>query len=286
MQNSQELLNKLLKQQLSELKKKCFKYKHNTPFILRDLTIESGDLSELKASGIYKKLDGKHKFDFTHKIVIDDGVIDQYLNFNPNLYWFNKWDYKNQIKDVIKHELVHAFVREHYSGLFNISGISNDASPIFLSVLYWLGGSSNHNCVKAFKRTELYHKLKEFESFQELDNHLTQLLLDYDRIANKHKDGIMMGKVLVTNSFMIGARNAGINNYCQYRLSVISDIKSETKALETNLFEIGCCTMPEDIDALISKKRFGKFEKYEYSKVAVNTEKNTVKTVYKVASGM
>lgn len=284
--NKDELLKKIMQQELLELKKKCFKYKHDTPFIRKDITIECGDLSEQKAMGLYKRINGKHEYDFSHKIIVDNRVIDQYLKCKPNYYYgMGRNFYKNRIRKVILHELIHAFVEEYYGYWTELVGVSNDASPIFLSVLFFLKGYSSHECVTAFKKSDLFKKLKDFESFSELDSYLTKMLLDYEKIAHKHKDGIKTVDGLVVNNFVFGSYNAGLNKYFQSKQEFVAKTKADIKLMEFNIFQIGCCTMPEQIDELVNKKRYGKFDKYEYSKVGICNEES-VKTIFKTASGM
>lgn len=284
MQTKQELLNKLMQQQLIELKKKCFKYKHDTPFIRKDITIESGDLSEFNAMGLYKRINGKHEFDFSHKIFVDNRIVDQYLNCVPIYYYgVSKKIFKNKLKKVILHELIHAFTEEYYGVWTDLSGVSNDASPIFLSVLYYLGGYTGHKCIIAFKKNELFKKLKEFKTFNELDTYLTRMLLNYEKVSNKHKDGTIIGKDLIMNSFVFGSYNSGLDNYFQSKQEFLNRTKADIKTIELNMFQIGCCTMPDQIDELVIKKRYGKFDNFEYSKLAIIGDKDNpkLKTIYK-----
>lgn len=276
----------MMQQQLKELKKKCFRYKHDTPFIRKDITIESGDLSEQNAMGLYKRINGKHELDFSHKIIVDYRVIDQYINCEPYYYYgIGKKIYKNKIRKVILHELIHAFTEEYYGGWIDIAGVNNDASPIFLSVLYFLKGYSNQECVTAFKKSDLYKNLKDFQSFNELDTYLTRMLLDYERVARKHKDGIKIGNDLVMSTFVFGSRNAGLDKYYQSKQEFIIKNKAGIKLVEVNIFQIGCCSMPNKIDELVKKARYGTFDKFEYTKIGLVNE-NSVKTVYKMVSGM
>jgi hypothetical protein len=293
MQTNQELLNKMMQQELLKLKRMCFKYKHDTPFIRKDIIIESGDLSESKimgnvVAGTYTKMKGKHNYDFSHKITINKLYVDQYANCkpNPNYYYeLGKRFYLNKIKTVIRHELVHAFIEEHYGIWTDMQGVSNDSSPIFLSVLFYLNGYSSYDFVTVFKKSDMFQKIKSFKTFNELDAYLSHLLIDYQQITRKHKTGHLVDRNYITNSFVFGAYNAGLDNYYQSKIEYLVKTKMDLKVLETNVFKIGCSIMPDQIDRLVNKKRYGKFEKSEYQKIGViNGE--SIKTLYKETIGM
>ncbi len=281
----QELLNKLMQQELLELKRMCFKYKHDTPFIRNDIIIEFGDLSNASMTGgnvlgIYEKIKGKHDYDFSHKITISKSY--NYL-YRTNPFGFGKRYYIYEMKKTIRHELIHAFVTEHYETWSEIKGTSGDSSPIFLSVLFYLKGHSDYDFVPVFKRSDMFQKVKSFRTFNELDAYLSHLIIDYQQIIRKHKKGYFVDKNYVINEFIFSAYNAGLNNRYQNKLEFIKP-KSNLKVFETNIFEIGCCIMPDQIEELVNKKRYTTFQESAYKKCDIVNDK--LKTVYKEAIGM
>ena len=287
--DKQELLNKLLKQELTNLKKKCFPYKH-IPFLLRDITIEPEDISEsLQASGLYEKVEGKHEYDYTHKITIDNDLINKYLNFKPTyadrLFGFGKKYYKKKLSQVLAHEVIHAFVNEHYQDWSEIEGCNRDASPIFLSILTWCGCHSNHNCLIAFKKSDLYKKIKGFKTFKELDVYLTMLLIDYQKIERDLSKGMQLGKYFILNSFEFDSRGSGMKKFFQMKKDFLSKTNTGFKGIETNKFYIGACIQPDQIVKLINKKRNSDFNIYEHSKVAIVKNNTEVRTLYKEVVG-
>lgn len=290
MRDKQELLENLLGKELLELKRMCFKYKHNTPFICNKIVISYDNISETRsASGTWEKVNGKREYDYTHKITVDSDLIDTYLNFKPSYaYRFfnrNKIYYKKLIRQVIRHELIHAFVEERYQFITDINNVHVDASPIFLSVLYWLSGISTHECAEAFKRTELYKKIIEIKTFDELDTFIFNLLIEYRDVNQRLKEYKKIGDTILINSFTFGSRHPGVVNRMQLKTRYLSKDKLEVRSIENNMFEVGCCIMPDQIEQLINKKRYGKFNNYQFEKVAINNENKKVATIYKEVVG-
>lgn len=284
----QELLVNLLKNELGYLKKKCFKYQHR-PFLERKLVIKYGGLDG-DIAGRYEIKEGLHRYDYTHEITIDNRVIDYYVNCkqtsSERLWGYDKKYYKNQLKQVIRHELIHAFVEERYTHIIDISGVCNDASSIFLSVLFWCGGSSSHRCAYAFKKSELYNKIKEFKTFDEFDLYLCTLLLEFQSVCKTLKAGAQIKDNLVINDFMFANREAGLVKFHQSKYRFVNKTNSDIRGVESNIFLIGCNIMPQQINSLVAKKRSGNFEKYEYKKVATAADGSTVKVLYAEVSGM
>jgi hypothetical protein len=289
----QNLLDRLMAKELLKLKRQFFKFRHIN-FLRHKITIASKNLIEdvpTGASGLYVKIEGKHQFDFSHSIFIDEVIVNEYVNYKRNYFDYtyggiSKRYYKNRLKQVIKHELIHAFVEEYYGGWIDINGVSNDASPIFLAVLYWCGGRSNHNCIRAFRKSELFNKIKDFTEFKDFDVFITRLLMDYEKIYNKWKDGIKINDSLVKNRFYFSPRDAGLKKCMQLKTEWVSKAKINIKNMEYNSFEIGCCIMPDAIEKLLEKKRYGKFEKFEYEKYKLGIDEQTTKSIKKIAVGM
>lgn len=206
-----DLDNLLLKVQ-KELKKKMFPRKH-TKLLWRDVKIELGELGEntmgsyeidneqrenprgLDANimgGCETIEDKEHKHKFSHKIIINNLVYDEYKNGLMGLGVYKRYC-KKRIKDTIAHELIHAYVYEKYEWCGYDYGFHKDGSPIFLSILTFLGLPSGHDTMRSFKHTELYKKVKEFSNFEVLEVYLIHLSIEYEKTFGA-LENIILGK--------------------------------------------------------------------------------------------
>lgn len=282
----QELLDKLLKQELKYLKKKFFPRVHK-PFLRRNVTICAADMED--ASGRYTRVEGENPYMFSHKIEISNNVIEDYVNYKRNYFEYTymgicKKHYKNRLKQVIVHELIHCFAEDYYQQWSDIQGIARDASPIFLSLLYWCGGKSSHDCVRAFRHTELYSNLKTFDKFESLDSYLTKLIWSYEKLNDRLSKDVVKGDKLQQNQLKFAHRCAGLKPVSQIKVDFKGYVPSKITQMESNVWEVGCCISPQQIEKLIDKKRLsGQFEYYDYSKSYI-TKSKTVKIVQLIKS--
>lgn len=265
--DTQLLLDKILNKELTNLKRICFKGEHRK-LLNRQITICERDLSEIKASGLYETLqiEGKSKYHYTHKITIDKQIIDRYLNYKYEKYdsWagINKTYYKNVLKNVIIHEITHAFVYEYFDGWIDVEGAHRDSSPIYLAVLYFFNGISHHNCVQAFKRTDLYKdviRMRSTGTFKELNAYLTKLLMDYDKIArklNKIEEVDFESKTIkqTITTFQFADIDAGLIGSIRLWDNVIHDDYKYN--LESQAFFIGVGVTPDRIPELVRRKNY------------------------------
>lgn len=134
----QELLNKLLAKELELLRKRFRPYKRS-PFLHNKVIIKVVK-DEPNIAGYYintKKSERQYKY--THEICITETIIDNYRIYSK--YHMKKIGKQNLI-DVIRHELIHAFVFEEFEEWECIEKCHGDYSPIFLGCLYWAKGVS------------------------------------------------------------------------------------------------------------------------------------------------
>ena len=131
----QELLEKLLAKEMERMRKICFKYQRRA-LLFNEIEICEGDLTKEEALGLYKTVDKKDDFNFTHKIIISTELLDNYFNYKYSKWGIGKKYYKRQILNTVRHELVHALVNEIFELVTDIEGTHRDASPFFLAVLY------------------------------------------------------------------------------------------------------------------------------------------------------
>lgn len=272
----QELLKKLMDEEIERLRGICFKYQRR-PFLRRPITIMESDLSFIPASGVYEEIEKTDKCRYSHLIKINTQQIDDYVKYKYNVYdsmagITKKW-YKKRLKVIIKHELIHAFVNEQYDQWIEVEGAHKDASPIFLAILYWLSGISTHQCVRAFLESKIYKDIQEIETFKGLDAYICKLLLAYDKEVDKLKDVRIMRNqeridYCISNNFSFANREPGLFKSIQSRHNILlNDHGAFTNVcIECNSYEIGCCIMPEDIKKLVSRKRNSQFKFFEYKK--------------------
>lgn len=127
----QPLLDKLLIQSIKELKKEMFPRKH-IKLLYNDIDIAPQELNK-ETRGIFQ-FDEIKRFRYKHHIFVS------YLALNKYLYYdFCKRSFKQELKDIVKHEILHAYVLEEYEYCTSLEGTYFDSSPIFLSILAYTG---------------------------------------------------------------------------------------------------------------------------------------------------
>ena len=252
-EDRQELLNELVAKDMSILKKICFKYQHRA-LLQNKLIIFPADLNSISACGLYEKVDANkdNQFIYTHKISVNNDTIDEYF-IGKHSKWYTQTYCKKAIKKVIRHELCHALAREIFSDYTNISEANADSSPLFLSLLYFLKGTTNHDCRRAWWRSELYKKTKTIKTFEELHFYLIHQLLQYEKVtfelARNYSDNI-----ITLNTFSFASRYSGLLASSSTRDIGKDMATGRVLDLSCNHFEIGCCIMPQDIEKLVNKK--------------------------------
>jgi len=254
----QELLNKLLKEELEELRKKCFPWKRKS-LLLDEVIIKEFDLKDGITKGRYSYENGKHIIQ-VNKLTI---CACQRMPNN----WIRE-DYRKTLKIIIKHELIHAFVNERYEALVsNIEGKLHDASPVFLTVLNWCGGYSGYDCFNNFEHTDNYlQSLHCFNTFEQLDKHIIKMLFDYRNAIKDLEDmdnikefrvGKVKGLNSISNDFKFSSSNCGFNKTAEVKRETMMKIDGKyIKTSVTNRYwEIGCNITPEQITKLYNKKQ-------------------------------
>ncbi|KGM94359.1 hypothetical protein Z968_11815 [Clostridium novyi A str. 4552] len=274
----QELLERLLNKEMERMRKICFKYQRRA-LLFNKIEICEGDLEE-DVAGKYEIIDKKNDFKFTHKITISRDILDSYFNYKYSRWNLSKKFYKKQINDVIRHELVHAFTNEVFEMVTDTVGTDRDASPIFLSTLYFLGGISHHTCVRAFLRSQFWKEATQYKTWDSLHTYLIHQLCQYRKVTAELKQKADFSNknngTYITNNFQFAHRYAGLLGNCHDVANTYSLTENKMSKIEVNAWEIGCCVTPQQLQELVNKKRNNEnFERIETRKmyVDINTRK-------------
>lgn len=219
----------------------------------KKLTVIAANMDGENYIGLYEKIeDQKYPSRYTHSIKISKSEIDIYFKVKDCSY-NTKTCVKENIRKIVRHELIHALTNEIISDWTTIEGANRDSSPFFLTLLYWLGGSSNHNCVQAFKRSQIYHETKYIKTFDLLYMYLSHKLSEYEKITSD-LDTQRTNDSIISNKFSFAHRDAGLLGNYTIRCCA-KDLKTGiiTYAVLNDL-QIGCCIMPQDIGKYLIKR--------------------------------
>lgn len=270
--NRQEILDKALDKELKYLKKMIY-YRQRRSLLIDDVKIEEVDFNN-NTAGLYE-YDGKN---FTHVIKISSEELHREIARGRKRVDAYTRFLGLTLRDIIRHELVHAFVSERYQHITpQIGHINADASPIFLSVLTFVKGETNHDCKWAFKETELYKEVREMVNYSDLHAKLIKLLMEYKKIADYFSQDETRVELLSAVNFNFGSRSPGLEKFTQfktdYKLRAGEKIVlQEAKACR---FNIGCNIKPEQIIELVKRKlKNNEGFKYAEEQVVYATVKN------------
>ncbi|MBU3216667.1 SprT-like domain-containing protein [Clostridium estertheticum] len=248
-ESREDFLEKMVAKELRRLKKVVYKYKKRE-LLEHKLAVVAENLKNKDAAGVYETIEGKNEYDYSHKIVISNEYIDEYYTATGR---YLKPYYKRAIKATIRHELCHALVYELYNDWSEIEGVHRDASPIFLDVLYFCGGTTNHDCRTSFLKSKSYEDIKGFINFRELNLYVIKQLRGFNKIIKETKT-IVKHSHYIKNAFEFSSRNPGVT--AKYTIKCISkDLDHrETLLINSNMFEIGSCIKFCDLQKLVDKK--------------------------------
>lgn len=177
---SRLLLNKLLKIELEQLRKIFIPYKRRA-LLINKVTIEikSGEKYVLGYYENDKKTN--RQFKYTHKIYITEYHLKGYYNYCKLSM---KRNALLELRDTIRHELIHAFIYEQFDDweFESIKNCNSDYSPIFLSCLYWCGGRTGHKYTDKFLDSELYLRIKELKKYDQVQTILLTYMFEFEKI--------------------------------------------------------------------------------------------------------
>lgn len=253
--NRQELLNKALQEEMEQLRKDWVPRKRR-PFLLSNVSIRETNTGKENFSGKYLENEEKHIIEINKQFII----------------WCQKHPIKHvrrrnyeKLRDIIRHELIHAFVRERYQPCTFIKNVNHDASPIFLLCLATMAGTSGHDCFKAFCTTELFEESMCIFDIEELDYIIFTMLQEYNNICKKLKNfgstdttkNVYKNNIAIENMFSFASRQAGLTKKIEgvHKIKCLTaDKKILNLEMKVNSWEIGCNVQAENLEKLFLKK--------------------------------
>ncbi|UZP04859.1 hypothetical protein JW813_07580 [Clostridium botulinum] len=257
------LLNELMQKEIEKIRKIVRPYSRNKEIFYDDVIIKEKDLKELNASGLYK-----FENDINY-IYVNTEDINYYIKYENNHDCLGRY-YRRNLKDIIGHELTHAFVRQKFKYLNRkIEGIERDASPIFLAHLRLFGYTSGHNCSSNFYEYNMNNKVIEIKSenttskryklfYKEIREYLNNILDFKEEFNNKQKDNVINEQTrdFIQIDFCFSARGSGLKKYISSSINTLCKDKGIVKGKSTSVtFAIGSSIQNlEDIKRLVYKK--------------------------------
>lgn len=178
------LLDKLLQKELEELRKRFRPYKRK-PFLRNKVIIDLDLKCKSKNTlGYYENTRAnKRQWKYEHKIFLTKLSRSYYEMYCDD---FN--DKKRGIKylrEIIRHELIHAFVYEEFEEWDVIEGCHGDYSPIYLACLYWSGLNSPYPYTNKFKESDLYKNIEKCKNYDVVCMYLNRYIFDLERSVRK-----------------------------------------------------------------------------------------------------
>ena len=244
----QELLNKLLSKELEILRKRFKPYKRR-PLLHNKVSVRVAK-NKYNLAGYYintKKQERQYKY--THKIYITQTTIDDYKIYCK---YHMKQKVIERIREIIRHELIHAFVFEEFEEWGWIRNCHSDYSPIFLACLYWAKGVSHHPYVKEFNNTDLYKSIKGCNNYDSVQTILLDYIFSLDKTVRDINKDIGPFKEL---KIIFNDRNAGIVKNTYFKQTIIVNYDNKLLNKSKVCLELG-------IGFLVDNNKL--LEKYNY----------------------
>lgn len=255
------VLQKFLDKKLEQLRKRCFPWKRRV-FLQKEIKIhiatEDYAKNETSWAGLYEWDENNS----IHNIYINEKIANKYFYYKPNrrLRMLNKAYYKEMLMETVHHEIIHAFTNERYECFSDIKNVDSDASPIFLSILYWTFGNTNHVCRKVFERTKVCEIIdNSFLTFEELDDYLMELLLNYNKVSRKLENiSDKDYKKVINNKFSFESRKAGLVPFLtckEYIVAKVPNNKLIKAVTHSNWWNVGCNVTPKNLEKFVLERQ-------------------------------
>lgn len=242
----EELLNKILKQEMKYLKVEFFRYKRR-PFLMDEVKIIAEDCRE----GVL----GNYTYDekeFLHIVRIDNKNLDIFIE----AYYKkrrSRIDERNifKFRDCVRHELLHGFAKETYGHIVkDLERKEGDASPIFLSLALFAGVTVNHYA-DGWNGSNLYNKILETNCWEEANCILLDEIFNYRDVTEKLQRKYAKDNIFL--DFEFGSRWLGLDTQYIFTHYVYKENK-KCGVINSYKFEIGANVEPTEVERLVNRK--------------------------------
>lgn len=280
----QEALDVLLEESLEILRRRIFPHKRK-PLLNNKIKIVEKDFDDLNVAGQYHWDEDKK----IHNIYVSKNHLYNMQKI-PLVYYRRNWKYN--IMDTIRHELIHAFVQEKWEWIYSdIKNKNADASPIFLAILSFVSTNSGHKCMKGFIKTKLFDFVKHScRTYEQLEDYLLEYLYDLNKeikdlkdINNKENYFAKKDKNLyvINNNFEFAGRCAGFRKWIETKqINKYTNIltkKTDKQTVIVRTWQIGCNTPIKKIKNLYNKKEMQQAKLYKITENLVALDKKAYK---------
>ena len=152
----------------------------------------------------------------------------------------------------MRHEILHAYVKERFRYICKVDHCEADASIIFLMHLQFFKVTSGHDCAYSYRHSEIYKKVKECKEYEEFLDLVVDTIMNLNNIQNNLKDKYEDKSIKIN----FGSRNSSIYKFIQAKSKYIVKNEEKLKLIEVEAitFAIGSATPINRIEELITKK--------------------------------
>lgn len=278
--NSQDIIEKMVYTEVEYLRKLFYKYQRR-PLLYDKLQIELKSLNEEGALGMYSYNEDTD----THIIYIDKDELEDVESLKRGSIY--KKIYGRRLKNVIRHELIHAFVNERYMfSSLEVEGVYKDCSPIFLAICLWANVPINYYA-EEFNNSEIANIVKNTKTFDELETLLIAYLIEYKNVARHLKSNEFVNKHNANIKVMFASKRLGMEKALSYKCSNTFKENNKLKKVTYDYytFTVGGLIPPSKIQDLALKKinntMLGTIDKSAkvYSNVTDSSEVRTIRTI-------
>lgn len=267
--SKRELLTMLADKEMEYLRKKILKYKRCS-LLIDD--VEFYFLSEAK--DFKENMVGVYEYDeekLIHRIYIDDNLLEMYPHLYKSRNIFARWNVED-LRDTIRHELLHAYVKERYRYVLREIKYANaDASPIFLAYLQYLNVPSGHNVYENYKHSDLFKKVEACNNFNEFEDMIFIEVFKLKEVTRKMErlkvEGIEV-KLMFTHC------ESGLINALSHTFRYAFKVENKLKITEISVhyFKVGCNVNSETLEEEVLSK-INNARKDNYENVYISTNK-------------
>lgn len=269
-------LEELLEKELEYLRKRFKPYKRSK-FLRNIVKIDIKGPEKENVVGFYENTKIKeNQFTYIHNVFISESSMN---------YYHKMCKYKikrpaiRKLRDIIRHELIHAFVFEEYEDWEKIKNCHGDYSPIFLSCLYWANAYSGHPYTNNFFNTDLFEKIKKCNNYDEIQTILMLYIFKIEEVVDEINKELHPRKELEVTFNLYGS-GINKNTYLKQEVICIKDNKKEVRSVEFLRLGIGFLIdagkLINGYDRKFNETTIAKYHSVEKTYLLKNNIKRTV----------